>query len=206
VTRQKTIPDRDIIRAGARVLMRVGPARFTLADVANEAGLSPATLLQRFGSKRGLILAFARAAAAEATAPFEQARIQNHSPLAALRAGLVGAARGLQSRQEVANSLGVLIDDIVDDEMRAAAVLHAEATEGAIRELLDAAMAAGEIESADSEELALSVQAAYNGAIIQWALRGSGAFEPFLARVLAPLLSPTTPTPRRSRSLRGRGR
>src|SRR5262245_37003482 len=110
--------------------MRVGPARFTLADVANEAGLPPATLLQRFGSKRGLILAFAKAAAAEATAPFEQARIQNQSPLAALRAGLVGAARGLESRQEVANSLGVLIDDITDDEMRAAAVRHAEAKIG----------------------------------------------------------------------------
>jgi hypothetical protein len=32
-----------------------------------------------------------------------------------------------------------------------------------------------------------------------------GAFEPLLARVLAPPLSPTTPTPRRSRALRGRG-
>ncbi len=35
-----------------------GPSRFTLADVADAVGLSPATLVQRFGSKRGLLLAF----------------------------------------------------------------------------------------------------------------------------------------------------
>ena len=43
-------------------MSRLGPARLTLAEVAKEAGLSPATLVQRFGSKRGLMLALWAAA------------------------------------------------------------------------------------------------------------------------------------------------
>ncbi|MDE2163449.1 MAG: TetR/AcrR family transcriptional regulator [Alphaproteobacteria bacterium] len=43
------------------VMARNGPTGFTLADVAKEAGVAPATLLQRFGDKQTLIeRAFAR--------------------------------------------------------------------------------------------------------------------------------------------------
>jgi len=38
----------------------LGPAKLTLARVAKAAGLSPATLVQRFGSKRALLLALAK--------------------------------------------------------------------------------------------------------------------------------------------------
>lgn len=196
--RPKTLSDRDVVRATARVLLRQGPARFTLSDVAEEAGLAPATLLQRFGSKRGLMLAFAEAAADEAGLPFETARQKSSSPLGALRGALASASKDLGSRQEIANGLAVLLDDLTDDGMRAAARRHAVATEAAIRGLLDDAVRKGEIGQTDTGSLALSIQAAWNGAIIQWALRGSGGFEAFLHRVLAPLL-PRAPSRRASR-------
>ena len=59
--RPRAASDADILDATARAMARLGPARLTLADVAREAGLSPATLVQRFGSKRGLLLAVAHA-------------------------------------------------------------------------------------------------------------------------------------------------
>src|SRR5262245_15117248 len=173
--RPKTVSDEVVVRAAARVLHRIGPARFTLADVATEAELSPATLVQRFGSKRGLMLAFARWAAARAAEPFERARTTVASPLGALRAALLDASKDVRSRSEVANSLAVLLVDISDNEMRAAAALHAQATEQAIHALLTDAAAAGEL-SATSIELTKSVHAAWQGAIIQWALRSSGPF------------------------------
>ena len=64
MSRHRTLPDEQVIAAAARVIGRLGPARLTLADVAREAGLAPATLLQRFGSKRGLLLEVARAGTA----------------------------------------------------------------------------------------------------------------------------------------------
>ena len=89
--RPRILSDEQVLAAVARVLLRLGP-RFTLADAGAEAGLSPATLLQRFGSKRGLLLAFARAAAADAEGPFERARAERKSPLGALELALVGGA------------------------------------------------------------------------------------------------------------------
>jgi len=201
--RPKTVSDDDVVSATGRVLQRVGPARFTLADVAAESGISPATLIQRFGSKRALMVAFARAESAKAAAPFESARRSNASPLGALRVALAGVSEHFRSRQDVANGLAVLLDDITDDEMRAAAALHAETTEDAIHVLLDEAVAAGELNVSETGDLAKSVQAAWNGAVIQWALRGVGSFEAWLAPVLAPLLGPQPPN-KRARATSGR--
>lgn len=50
--RPRRIDDAALLDAAGRVVSRLGPAKFTLADVAREAGLSPAALVQRFGSTR----------------------------------------------------------------------------------------------------------------------------------------------------------
>ena len=143
--------------------------------------------------------------ARSATAPFESSRRATASPLGALRVALVGVSDHFRSRQDVANGLAVLLDDITDDEMRAAAALHAETTEEAIHTLLDEAVAAGELIAGETGDLAKSVQAAWNGAIIQWALRGVGSFEAWLAPVLAPLLGAQSSS-KRAREKRERRR
>jgi AcrR family transcriptional regulator len=55
------LSDEEILDRAMPVMARAGPGGFALTDLAAETGLSPATLLQRFGSKRKLIeQAFAR--------------------------------------------------------------------------------------------------------------------------------------------------
>src|SRR5438045_4205506 len=91
--RPRGASDADILAAAFRAVSRLGPARLTLADVAQEAGLSPATLVQRFGSKRGLLLALAGSAAEGVDACFAALRSEHPSPLAALVAGATHMAR-----------------------------------------------------------------------------------------------------------------
>src|SRR5205823_2473684 len=55
--RPRKTSDDDILAATARVMQRLSPTQLTLADIAKEAGIVPATLIQRFGTKRGLPLA-----------------------------------------------------------------------------------------------------------------------------------------------------
>jgi AcrR family transcriptional regulator len=55
--RQKTVSDEEVLDAAARVMFAKGPTGFTLADVARAAGIAPATLVQRFGDKHGLVVA-----------------------------------------------------------------------------------------------------------------------------------------------------
>src|SRR5260370_26537524 len=83
--RPRASSDADLLLATARAVSRIGPARLTLADVAKEAGVAPATLMQRFGSKRGLLLALARTSAEGATLePFHAALADKGPALDAL--------------------------------------------------------------------------------------------------------------------------
>jgi AcrR family transcriptional regulator len=53
--RHKSISDEEILDRALPLMARMGPAGFTLADVAKAVGVSPATLFQRFGDKQTLI-------------------------------------------------------------------------------------------------------------------------------------------------------
>jgi len=53
--RRKTISDDEILDRALPLMVRAGPAGFTLAALAKDLGIAPATLLQRFGDKASLI-------------------------------------------------------------------------------------------------------------------------------------------------------
>lgn len=196
--RKKVLPDAAVLAAAGRVFGRIGAARFTLADVAQEAGLAPATLLQRFGSKHALMLAFAEHAVRVARLPFEQARAQATEPLAALRSALLVASRGTKDRQALTHSVAFLLEDLADVELRRHAARHARWTEATIRELLDSAVAQGQLASSDTARLARALQAAWNGALTQWAIRGRGSLDAWISAVVDTLLDPYLPErPRR---------
>jgi AcrR family transcriptional regulator len=201
VSRKKMLSDADVLRAAGRVFGRIGPARFTLADVAAEAGLAPATLVQRFGSKRALMLAFAEHAANLAREPFERARGRVAEPLGALRSALLLASRPMNSQRELTHSLAFLLEDLADEELRAHAARHARWTEASIRELLDSAIERGDLVASDSARLARAVQAAWNGALIQWAIRGRGSLGTWIASVIDTLLEPHLAAPGRGAPL-----
>ncbi|GAA2822016.1 TetR/AcrR family transcriptional regulator [Nonomuraea rubra] len=187
--RPRTTSDEAILGATARAIGRHGPQGLTLAAVAQEAGLSPATLVQRFGSKRGLLLAFAAHATRTAAEPFERARQEHASPLAALRAALVHLAEGVSTPEELSGSLGFLQLDLTDPDFRAHAAEHARRTRDEIAALLADAVAAGELE-AGAATLAGAVQVAYNGALILWALTGDGPLPDAMREALGQTLRP----------------
>ena len=55
MARSKTVADTAVLDATLVVISRQGPAGLTFALVGKEAGLSPATLVQRFGTRDALI-------------------------------------------------------------------------------------------------------------------------------------------------------
>ncbi|HEY5411760.1 MAG TPA: TetR/AcrR family transcriptional regulator [Caulobacteraceae bacterium] len=54
--RTKGVSDEAVLDAAIRVMLRTGPGGFTLAEAGREAGVSAATLLQRFGDKQTLVV------------------------------------------------------------------------------------------------------------------------------------------------------
>lgn len=189
--RPRTTSDEAILQAAARAIGRHGPQGLTLAAVAQEAGLSPATLVQRFGSKRGLLLALASHSAETVRVPFQRAREAHDSPLEALRAAVVALSEGVSTPEELANSLGFLQLDLTDPEFRGHAAEHARRTREEIADLLTAAAAAGElVAEADAGRLARAVQVTYNGVLILWALTGDGPLSAAMRDALDETLRP----------------
>src|SRR2546430_544312 len=123
--RPRTISDREILAAAARAISRVGPARLTLAEVATEAGIAPATVLQRFGSKKGLLLAFSATASSGVSAAFDAARKAHRSPLAALLADPLGTSGVMRSPDELAHHLAFLQLELVDPDFHPHVLEHA---------------------------------------------------------------------------------
>ncbi|MEU8140117.1 helix-turn-helix domain-containing protein [Streptodolium elevatio] len=176
MARPRTTSDEAILQATARAIGQHGPNGLTLGAVAKEAGLAPATLVQRFGSKRGLMLALAERAPDDTRAVFARARAAAHkSPIAALLDALVTLAVGVSTPTEMANNLAFLQLDLTDPEFRAHAAAQAAAFREETAALLDAAVFARELRDVmDTARTARSVQVVFNGTLLLWAVDGQG--------------------------------
>ncbi|WP_219517208.1 TetR family transcriptional regulator [Nonomuraea ceibae] len=191
MARPRTTSDEAILEAAAQAIGRYGAQSFTLAAAAREAGLAAATLVQRFGSKRGLLLAVAAHSARTVAAPFERARDEHPAPLAALHAALEALASGVATPHELARSIGFLQLDLTDPGFREHAAEHARRMRQEIAALLADAVAAGELAAGtDVAALSRAVQVTYNGTLIVWALSGDGTLAAALRDDLAATLRP----------------
>jgi AcrR family transcriptional regulator len=164
-------------------------AKLTLAEVARDAGLAPATLVQRFGSKRGLLLAVAERSVDGVREPFAAARRRNPSPLGALREALIELAGSIDDPDELANHISFLQLDLSDPEFRALGLRWWNAAAHQIGGLLTDAVDAGELNpNVDVHRLARTVLALYNGALITWGMWREGPLGDWLGAELDVLL------------------
>jgi AcrR family transcriptional regulator len=171
--RPRGTSNEDLLAATHRVVSRLGP-NLTLGDVAREAGVSPATLVQRFGSKRGLLLAFAAAGSADVSTEFTGIRARHRSPLAALHDLARCIAAMADTPETLSNSLAFLQMDLFDPDFHRHALAHSRGMRAGIKALLDDAVDAGELRRTDTDSLARAVQAMMGGSLLQWAIDREG--------------------------------
>ena len=204
--RPRTIDDGAILQAAAMVISRLGPSTFTLADVAKAVRLSPATLLQRFGSKRGLMVALAQAGVDGVDACFDAVRAAHPRPLEALMAAATEMTRHVDTPEEMANHLAFLQIDLSDPEFYRLMLENSTRILAGYKVLLDEAIAAGELASCDTRRLARAVGSMAGGSLISWAVLRDGTAEAFVRKDLETLLAlyRATPTRRSLRANRGR--
>lgn len=195
----RTSSDNTILAAAVRGIGRHGPMKLTLAGVAREAGLSPALLVRRFGSKHRLLVAVVAHAVEATAAVFAAARESGADPLTALTDALVGLAEPIRGREELANHMAFVQLGLLDPELREHAQAQAHTVRREIAALLAAAADVGHLRPAtDTEALARAVQVAYHGSLITWALTGDGppdaALRADVERVLTPHRTQEAPT------------
>lgn len=201
--RPRKATDDEVFAATHRVMQRVGPSRLRLTDIAAEAGVTASALVQRFGSKRGLLVALSEGVAASTHALFDQLRATHRSPLAALRA-YANCFAGMAEPTTLAHHLAYLQADLADPDLRRQVRLMTIAAAEAIRALLDDAVKAGELrKGTDTARLARSIQVVLSGSMMTWAFLQEGSASAYMAAdleaALAPFLRPSSATGSKSR-------
>ena len=188
--RPRQTSDEQILAATGRVMQRRSPTQLTLADVAREAGVVPATLIQRFGTKRGLLLALCRTAPGAVPQQFAAARAKHKSPLRALIELYADCTAFAPTPEAMANGLAYLQIDLTDPDFHAITLAQFRALRDETQKLLDAAVAARELRPCDTAAIARLIQHVNGGAMLSWAVYRQGSVAAWVRRDLQALLAP----------------
>jgi AcrR family transcriptional regulator len=188
--RPRTITDERLLDAVGTAIGRVGPARLTLADVAREAGVTTGALVQRFGSKRGLLLAFARQGTDEFVAAMREVYDRAPDPVEGLVSVLTALVGEEMSPNEFAHHLAYLNMEMADDELRPPLVAGRARFREALAEYIADGIGAGLLRVPDTAALVEVLDALWHGTQISWALFRDGTRADLMRATVATVLAP----------------
>ncbi len=189
--RRRKAEDADVFAALVRVMHRRGPAELTLREIAAEAGVTAGALVQRFGSKRALLLAHARHAAATGDIGVDVPPPRATSPLRALRAVTAIHAQLARSPRAALRNLAYLHNDLADPVLHRHLLKMSRAARLYYETLVADAVAAGELRAdTNVPALARSIEVALGGSFLNWTLYRHGSAADWLREDLDATLRP----------------
>jgi AcrR family transcriptional regulator len=189
--RRQKVTDDDVFAAAQRAMSRRGPHELTLAHIADEAGVTAGRLVQRFGSKRALLVALSKRFAGSAGPMFAGLRARHGGPLATVRAYAACMADLAPNPDALLRNLAYLQGDLADDVLRGHLVENARAGRRELEALLQAAIAAGELRrDVDVCALARTVETVINGSLMSWATYREGEAGDWIRREVEAVLAP----------------
>ena len=189
--RRRKAEDADVFAALVRVMRRRGPAQLTLREIAAEAGITAGALVQRFGSKRALLLAHARYAAASGDVGVPIPRPRTSSPLAALRTVTAVHAQLADSPRSALRNLAYLHNDLADPALRRHLLRMSRAARAYYEQLVADCVAAGELRADTGvSALARMIEVTLGGSYLAWTLYREGSAADWLRDDLDATLRP----------------
>ncbi len=189
--RPRKVSDDEIFTAAYQVMQRLGPAELTLAQIADEAGVTAGLLVQRFGSKRDLLLRLAEQFSSGTGEMFAQLRRAHRSPLATLRAYSDCMAGMAETPATLIRNLSYLQIDLGDPDFRVHLAKSARATREELQKLIREAVDAKElVPSTNPKQLARTIEAVIGGSMLSWAHYQEGTSAKWLRDDLNAILKP----------------
>jgi AcrR family transcriptional regulator len=191
MARPRKVSDEQVFAAAQRVMARVGPSELTLGLIGEEAGLTAGALVQRFGSKRNLMVRMAGLLAGGIGELFAGLRAAHRSPLAVIRAYATCMASMAATPDALARNLAYLQVDLTDPDLRAHLLETARETRRELLALVAAAKERGELAaSTPAAPLVRNIEALVSGALLTWAFHREGDAASWLKAHVDALLAP----------------
>lgn len=175
MARTKQQSDEALLDAAMPALFGKGPRDFTLAGVAKTVGLSPATLVQRFGSKQGLLLAALALANGRNIAALD--RLPPDKGAEAVVRIFVDRTPGPEHEHLLSDQLLWLRESMADAHINALTRDYFDKLRRAIADRMPPL-------SIPAADAALLVEAQWHGALTQWGIGREGHLRAFVERNL----------------------
>jgi AcrR family transcriptional regulator len=188
--RPQQVTDDEIFDAVAATITDHGPTGATMNRIAGRLGMTGPALGHRFGDKRSLMLAFAGRQPSAVNDVFDQQQQLHHRPLDAIVGAYTEMVSATTTKQALANNLAMLHLDLTDPDFGAHAALHAQSIKKRTAQLIAEAEPA--LSARSAQQRALDVYTTWNGALISWAIDGTGPLEAWIENNIRRALSATS--------------
>jgi len=189
--RPRKVTDDDIYMAAQRAMARLGPGELTLADIAGEAGVTAGLLVQRFGSKRDLLLSLSERFSGGTAEMFAELRKGHRSALATLRAYSDCVANLAANPATFARNFAYLQIDLTDPDFRKHLMKHAKESRIELEKLVREAIKSEELlASTNAKQLARTIEAVVGGSMMSWAYSQEGPAAKWMRHDLDAVLKP----------------
>jgi len=191
--RNKEKTDLSILNKALKVIIKKGPTAFSLEDISKVVALSPATLLQRFGSKKGLlsrVLEYSNQKMfKELNKRIERTLRSEKSSIESIIELLLDFVGAFSKPEQVAQGLDIFKLDILDADLNKVSCEYFLIRKKCLLELLSRAKEKGELaKDSDIESLAECLECVWQGTILQWALFKKGKLTEHLRKNLETVL------------------
>jgi AcrR family transcriptional regulator len=189
--RRRKAEDTEVFAALVRVMQRRGPAELTLREIAAEAGVTAGALVQRFGSKRAMLLAHAHYVAATGDVGVAIPQKRTPSRLQALRSVTAVYAQLASSPRAALRNLAYLHNDLADPILHRHLLRMSRAARVHYEKLVADAVAAGELRAdTNVQAFARSIEVTLRGSFLSWTLYREGSAADWLRDDLEATLRP----------------
>lgn len=171
IGRPRTFSDEAIYIATATVLARIGNEHLTLSQIAEEVGCSPPALVQRFGSKRALLMNYVTWTTERVRERVENVIKSDVSPIQMIKE-IVAMPRALRP-YEITDPEGLPASVFIhlaawnDPSFRPLVEQRTTLIEDSLQRLLKKSSDVGEIQGCDTAEMSRTMFTAFSGATLQ---------------------------------------
>jgi AcrR family transcriptional regulator len=191
MARPRKVSDDEVYAAAMRAMSRVGPGELTLALIAEEAGVTAGALVQRFGSRRQLLVTMSALLSTGTREFFQQLREPGAAPLDVIRAYADCMAGMAPTPASLLRNFAYLQADLEDPDIRRHLVAQSRAVRRELTALLEEAVTRGELaRDTDVAPLARNIEALISGALLTWAFHEQGTAGTWLRSHIDALLRP----------------